>query len=62
MAKATSKEIVSRIKKKQVEEEKGNVTFRLNKALMTKFRGKCEQNDLAMAAVLEELIADFVGL
>jgi len=60
MAKVNTKEIVARIKKKQAEEERANVTFRLNKALMDKFRVRCESLDLSMASVIEEMIADFL--
>jgi hypothetical protein len=60
VAKATNKEIVARVKKKQALDSKANVTFRLNIALMDQFRAKCEQLDMSMAVILEELISDFL--
>lgn len=60
MAKATSKEILIRVKEKAEAEERGNVTFRINKGLTMKFKAKCEQEGVSMAAVLEEMLSDFV--
>jgi len=60
MAKMTSKEIVAKVKRQQEQESKANVTFRLTKSLTDAFRAKCEKQGVAMTAVLEELISEFL--
>jgi len=60
MAKASGKEILERVKRKQLQDAKANVTFRLNEALMNDFRKRCKQQDVSMAAILEELIGDYL--
>jgi uncharacterized protein (DUF4415 family) len=61
MAKASGKAILERVKKKQAQEAKANVTFRLNEPLMERFRARCKQQEVSMAAILEELIEDYLG-
>ncbi|MBX9771925.1 MAG: hypothetical protein K2X29_11165 [Candidatus Obscuribacterales bacterium] len=60
MAKASGKEILARIKKQQKEDQRSNVTFRLNIALMDRLRAKCEKEKVAMSEVIEGLIKDFL--
>ena len=60
MAKLSNKDILNRIKKKQAEEAKANITFRMNIALMDKFRERCIELEMPMAVILEELILEFI--
>jgi hypothetical protein len=61
MAKTSGKEILSRVKKRQAEEVKTNITFRVKGELLERFRERCEKEGVSMTSVLEELIGDFLS-
>jgi len=58
--KNTPKDVLDRIKERNVLESKANYTFSIRKALMTKFRTRCKKEGVSMASVIEEFIAGFV--
>jgi len=60
MAKVSGKEILTKVKKKQQEEAKTNVTFRIKNELLDHFRTRCEKEGVSMTSVLEELINEFL--
>ncbi len=59
MAKASAKEILNKVKKKQQEEVKVNVTFRIKSDLLEKFRARCDNEGVSMTAVIEEFMNEF---
>lgn len=60
MRKVDSSRVVKALRERQESEEKANYTFRLNKMLMNSFKMKCEKAHISMAAILEELLKQFV--
>jgi hypothetical protein len=61
MAKIKGKDILDRIKKKEEADRKENVTFSLSVRLMTAFRKRCKDSDVALNTVLEELLGEFLA-
>jgi len=59
MAKSSSKEIISLVKKKEASEKKVNITFRLNESLIFEFKEKCQKEGVSMASVIEQLLTEF---
>jgi hypothetical protein len=60
MVKVSRKEIVDRVKKRQREVAKENVTFRLRGELLKRFRERCEKESVSMTSIVEELMAEFL--
>lgn len=60
MAKISSRQIIKSVKEKERLDEKTNITFRLNEALISQFRGKCKKEKVSMASVMEALMKDFI--
>lgn len=58
--KKRSKTFVERVKKLEQDSKKGNVTFRLNLKVHESFRIKCQNEEVSMARIVEELMQDFV--
>ena len=54
-----NKEIVNRVKERDLDNKKGNVTFRLNSKSYDAFKTKCKSEDICMAHVIDEFIKDF---
>lgn len=55
MKKADAMKIIQAVRKRS-ENNKENVTFRLDKDIVNEFRRYCEDNDIKMGPVLEELL------
>ncbi len=60
MAKASSKEILAKVKNRQKEETKENITFRIKGELLNRFRERCEKEDVSMTSIIEELMSEFL--
>lgn len=58
--KTNNKELIQKIKKKEAEKVKENITFRLSSNLLKEFRNKCENEDIQLTNVIEELIKNFL--
>ena len=62
MAKAADpKAIIKRIKSQDLESEKGNITYRLTKAVVEEFKKACEKQGVVQGRVIEEFMKDFVA-
>lgn len=55
-----SKEIVKEIKSKADSERKLNYTFRLKVTTMEAFKKKCEEHEISMTSVIEEMLTSFI--
>lgn len=58
--KISNKEIIQKVKKKEAEKVKENITFRLSSTLVKKFRDKCNKEDVQLVNVIEELMKNFI--
>lgn len=61
MAKISGRDVLARVKRKQNEDTKVNVTFRLKSELLERFRNRCEKEGVSMTAVIEELMSEFLS-
>lgn len=61
MAKAKKDEILKKIKEKQLESDRKNITFRVKAQLLERFREKCEKNGVTMTEVVETFMEDWVN-
>ncbi|MEK6704333.1 MAG: chemotaxis protein [Bdellovibrionota bacterium] len=52
--------IIRRIKAKDLEKTKGNVTYSLTKTVVEEFRRACEKQDVGQGRVLEEFMLSFI--
>ena len=57
---AKKKSYKDRILERASSEEKRNVTFRLPSELIEEFKESCEDNDLTMNRVIEEMIREYL--
>ena len=60
MKKIASKGIVKNLKDRERQDQKANITFRLNKVMIDRFREKCVREKVSMASVMELLMKEFV--
>ena len=60
MAKASGKEIIKKVKKKQLDESKVNVTFRIKADLLERFRNCCDKEGVSMTGVIEEFMTELL--
>ena len=60
MAKVSGKEILTRVRKKQQDEARVNVTYRIKGDLLERFRERCEKEGVSMTSIVEELMEAFL--
>ena len=60
LKKVSSKDIVKNLKEREKKEQRTNITFRLNEAMINKFRSKCLREKVSMASVIELLVQGFI--
>lgn len=56
----SSKNIVKNLKKRQKQEQRVNITFRINSGTIDSFREKCAREKVSMASVIALLMKEFV--
>ncbi len=56
-----STDIITKIKAREVAEKRTNYTFRLNVLMMNKFKISCENSNIPMGTLIEELISHFLS-
>ena len=61
MAKVSGKEIIAKVRKKQQDETRMNVTYRIKGDLLERFRNRCEKENVSMTSVIEELMENFLA-
>ena len=52
--------LIKKLQQEKEKAEKGNVTFRLTKALSDDFKKQCETDGFSAGVILEELMADYL--
>lgn len=57
MAKISKRDILRELKK----EDKTNVTFRITKGLIERFKASCDKDGVSNSAVVERLLKEYLG-
>lgn len=59
MKKDNLRAILNRVKERETEAEKGNVTYRLTKSIVERFKASCEAQKVVPGHILEEFMKEF---